>query len=367
MEYREVLKDTSSETQDRISRNVTGSVVDQQMVWIRKLIEIMTDLILFLNTNTQEYFRHFLLISHLDDLKKAISDSKEFFNCENLNHKHQVDEMNKKIQELELNINLSTCWYLAGKKGGGKYSGAKCKFASFKDKIQVAYVKADPDQKLTLEITYGNAYGRSSQSLHPNFANPDPETDSRHIEIGISRIGILAAHILVLCRKLLKDKRRKGFVSQISRVIRTNRYPQQIMKNRVNPGIKRGDFVIAYRDIAEVVKVNKSKYGYRSFKVKYLAKPPLSNIPIDTFPAMFVRKFYDRKIIANQVKQKIMQTTPGSNISTKHVADSLRITMADMWEKFGFKERYYGRPYLASKKIDDYLKTLKEESVSKKS
>ena len=365
MGYEEVLKDTSGVTHDRVSRNITLSIVDQQMVWVRKLTEIMADLILFTGTNSQDYYRHFLLVSHLDNLKKVIADTKEFFASENLNHKHQRDEAIKEIERLEKTMQLSTCWHLQPKRGGGVHSGVKGLLAPFKDKLQKALLKADPDQKLTLGITYGSTYGKSSQSLHPNLANPDPEVEVKDIEIGIAKIGTLAAHILILCRKLIKDRRRKGMVAQLARVFRKNEYPAQLLKRRVNPGIKKGDFVIAYGDMAEVVKIIRSKYGYRSFKVRYLGKPPLEHIPVDTFPAMFVRKYYDRKFLADQVKQKIRETTPDMRIDSRQIADSLRKTMSDMWEKLGFKERYYGRPDLADKKITEYLEKMKAERSSK--
>ncbi len=366
MGYQEVLKDTSGDTHDRVSRNVSSSIVDQEMVWVRKLTEIMAELILFTKTNTQDYYQHYLLVNHVDDLKKVISDTKEFFASENLNHKHQRDEAIQKIQQLETTINLASCWYLKNKNGNSKHSGAKGLLASFKEKLQEAYLIASPTQKLALGTTYGNTYGKSSQSLHPNVVNPDPDMGIKNIEVGITQIGILSAHILILCRKLLKDRRKKGLVAQLTRVFRKNKYPDQLLKSRVNPSIKKGDFVIAYGDIAEVIKIYKSKYGYRSFKVKYLSTPPLAHIPIDTFPAMFVRKFQNRAVITAQVRQKIKETTPDIQISNKQVADSLRKTMVDMWEKFGFKERYYGRPDLADKKIEDYLNQVKAKKVKDK-
>ena len=360
MGYNEVLKDTSGDTHDRVSRNVTSSIVDQEMVWVRKLTEILANLILFITINTQDYYRHLLLVSHLDDLKKVLSDTKEFFSVENQNHKYQKDETIRDIQQLETKISLNSCWYLATKKGGGRHIGEKGLLASFREKLQQAYLVAKPDQKLALGITYGNTYGRSSQSLHPNILRPDPDLGIKDIEIGIAQIGILAAHILIVCRKLLGDRRKKGMVAQLARVFKKNEYPDQLLKSRVNPSIKRGDFVIAYGDIGEVIKIYKSKYGYRSFKVKYLGTPPLAHILSDTFPAMFVKKFYDRKAIATQVKQKIKETTPDLKVSNRNVADSLRKTMSDMWEKFGFKERYYGRPDLANKKIEVYLEEQKK-------
>lgn len=352
MGYSEILKDTSGgNTRDRAFRNVISSIVDQEMVWVRKLTEIMANLVLFTTTNTQDYYRHLLLLSHLDYLKKVLTDTKEFFSAENLNHKYQKGETVNGIKQLEATMQLSICWYLANKKGGGKHPGEKGLLAPFKEKLQQAYLIADPDQKLTLGITYGSAYGKSSQRLHPNVLRPDSDIHVKDIEVGVAQIGILSAHILILCRKLLGDRRRKGLVAQLARVFRDNKYPDQLLKARINPSIKKGDFVIAYGDIAEVIKIHKSKYGYRSFKVKYLGTPPLPHIPADTFPAMFVKKFYDRKTVTDQVKRGIRESTPNMKIDNRQVANSLRKTVVDMWEKFGFKERYYGRPDLANKKL----------------
>jgi len=213
MGYKEILKDTSGKTTDiqgqHAERIILSSIVDSQMIWIRKFTEILTELILFKSTDTNEYFRHYLLVNHLRELNGIMRDSEEFFGCTNLNYKHQIQETIQKIQQIETQLKLNDCWYLADKKGGSKHPGEKAKLSQFRDKLMLAMKKANDDQKLSLGLTYDQLYGKSSQSLHPAFSNPDPEIDVKDIEIGMSRIGILAAHILVMSRSLLKDRRRK--------------------------------------------------------------------------------------------------------------------------------------------------------------
>lgn len=359
MGFVELLKDTSGETHDRVSRNITQSIVDQQMLWVRKLTEIFVELILF-EKLADEYFRHFLLVKHLDELNKIISDSKEFYGCENLNLKNQVNDAIQDIRSVESKIDTGKAWYLENKKGGGKHPGEKTQQTSFRDRLLLALPNAKPDQKLALGLTYGQLYGKSSQSLHPNHVHADPDVEAKEIEVGISQIGIISAHILILCRKLLKDRRRKGFVAQLARVFHKNTEAQKIMKDQViRPNIKKGDFVIAYGDMGEVIQVKTSKYGYRSFKVRYLSQPPLAQIPVDEFPAIYVRLFCPRKKIVGEVVALISKATPGTKIDRKQVLSSARKTMREYWDELGGKERAYGRPELASQKIKEYLQKHK--------
>lgn len=354
--YQEFLSEGSS-GQDRVSRNIITSLMDEQMVWVRKLTEIFVDSILFLDTNTQERFKHYLLVKHLERIRKEIKDLEEFFGCENLNLGKQESDLITAIRRLEVSGFLGGCWYLQKRKrGGGRQLGEKAKLTPFKERFDEAVSHATKDQKLTLGLTYDRAFGKPSGDLHYSPSGIDGDFSLQRIDKGIGRIGLLAAHILTLCRQLIGDRRRKGFAAQLARVFRSKGGSNELFEKLANPKIKRGDFVIAAGDFAEVVSTKRSKFGYRSFKLKYLSTPPIPSITSDEFPAFAVRKLYDGRFLRSKVRAELQKH--GSAIGNISIAKSLRESALHLWEKVGLKEAFQGRRDLQIKKMKEEIKRL---------
>ncbi len=332
---KEFLSDTKgADPEDRISRNVLSATIDNQMMMIRKLTEILVDLILFSQNNKESYFKHYLLVKGLSRLNMQLSDMKEFYNAENKNYEHQVRETKKQIEELEkTKLNIKDCWYLPwNKTKTNRQSGKKGRFTSLRQKFLETIYKSTKDQKLIL-ATYGASYSRPSQHIHSNIGLLDrPSLDE--ITTNNTRIGMLAYHILICCRKLINDRRRtKGFMSKLAYTYRENKYPTELFNRSNRPNIKQGDFVIVPHDhLGEVIKVNKSKYGYRSFTIRFLRNPMISSIPVDTFPASRVIKFYDRKKLIKSAKAEIRKTNPKEKIGNRKLAEAMRSSIIEFWK-----------------------------------
>ncbi len=55
-----------------------------------------------------------------------------------------------------------------------------------------------------------------------------------------------------------------------------------------------GNIVLAYGNLAEVIDIRISSYGYRSYHVRYLAEKPMPHISEDWFPAYLVQLLYTK-------------------------------------------------------------------------
>jgi hypothetical protein len=253
-------------------------------------------------------------------------------------------------------LDYKKCWYVKKNKQGLPTTS----LSKYKDRLNEILPKLDSAQRLAIGLSY-QGYSNLSGNIHFEIGEADYRTGMKEVEGYFSNIGILCAHILLICKAIL-GKKPRGFLGQLNRVFIENDYPKKLLKNKVSPNsIHLGDFVIAYSDIAEVIKINKSTFGYKSYRVRFLGRPPLPTTLEDEFPAVYVRFFQNRKFIVNEIKRRLKQQTPDLKISNKRVVDSVRETVRKMWEEFGYKELAYGRKDLAVKKMEDFIKREKEE------
>lgn len=127
------------------------------------------------------------------------------------------------------------------------------------------------------------------------------------LDASAMRVTMLAAEVVIGAMDAMSMHNKKGWLGNLAKTNKANTYPATLIAKLTKPGIEKGDFVLAYGDLAEVVKVNKTKFGYRSFRVKYLERAPIPNIPVDEMPARYVKLYQKRKPIADEVTKATEQ------------------------------------------------------------
>jgi hypothetical protein len=111
-----------------------------------------------------------------------------------------------------------------------------------------------------------------------------------------------------------------------------------------------------YGDLAEVVGLKISQYGYKSFTVKYLDKPPIPSIPIDSFASQYVTLLFKRKKLARQVRDLIKRQIPNSKISHVKMAQAIRKSAIEAWQKMGLNEHYHEQKELSEQKLQEVIR-----------
>lgn len=344
--------DTSDDPElQRIERNIYDSIIDELSIWIRKLTEILVEVIGFKYSKEDIYFEHYLLVHDLVRNKRYFDDFKNFYAVENENIKYQINQLETRIQAILIKVDSNKCWYAQFSK---KNRTVKNSLSGFLDRINLLIPKMTAAQKLTIGGSY-QMYSSISGNIHVTLGHRDNNPNMNDVEAHFSQISIISSHIISVCADILNKKPRKGFLAEINKIVKQNKYPEQLHKRITNPNIKVGDFVIAYGDIAEVIKIKKSKFGYKSYRVKYLGKSPLPGIIEDEFSGRYINLFQRKTTVTKQVRDLIKKDAPDIKINNKVLLDSIRKTVTEMWEELGFKERAYGRHDLANKKIEDFL------------
>jgi len=64
----------SDDSNRRMERNIYSSIVDQMSVWIRKLTEILVEVIGFKKINNNNYFKHYILVHELTKNNRLKTD-----------------------------------------------------------------------------------------------------------------------------------------------------------------------------------------------------------------------------------------------------------------------------------------------------
>lgn len=205
--------------------------------------------------------------------------------------------------------------------------------ASFKDCFDTALPIATKAERFALGFSYDHSYGETSQSIHLNIGGFKPNRSFEMLKSRRKRIWFLATHCLNRCRRLLNIRSQKDIGADISRVLK-QALASDFYKQLTQPNITKGDFVSVFDSLCEVIGSAKSKFGYKSFKVRYLTRPPIPEQKEDWYPAINVRKQLDGKDLRDGVL-KLLELPDGrqAKLNPRILRKVLRENALKLWEE----------------------------------
>lgn len=322
MNDKEFLQEVPNEKDpERMGKIITGSITDVQTYRIRKIVELLSLLILFeRNTKRDEEYRVFLSAENLDLALTQQEDFRELHDGLIIsNTQHSIDDFAKRIEDDMNNLGVTELWFLDSDKLKRRKPSV---FKRKKSLYLAALLLANADERLALGISYGRGYSRTSQSVHPMLGSHDygkRENNVKHIITNFSYLSIIAMHIMHLAYKLAGIEDPAG----IAKVMGEN-FEKSEASNAI-AGLKkefeRGDLVLtAWTDLAEIIDEHTSKYGYKAYKVKYLSHPPLPEFPEDWLEAQnimarlmtqgMVRAFYEKNVHSDKLPKEVADIWP---------------------------------------------------------
>lgn len=353
------VPDGLDDEQQRIADNVLQSRIDEVVLWQRKMTEIMVDLVGFRGTNSKEYYQHYLVLQELASLRRTQADIKEYYGAVNENYAYQEADLVKQADQLAAKLDPNKCWYAIVKNGRITH-----RLRSFEDKFKAVFPKMKVAQRAVMRTHYVS-FGSQSKSLHPGSSAGDRNLKLDDVDAHLHRVGLLTLHVVNAAKDLMRIHNTKGFLKMCADLVKKNDYPVELHTKKTRPDIEVGDFVIAGGYLCQVVKVIRSKYGYRSLRVKYLEKPPLPSTPEDEFIGELVRLYYKRKPLVEQVK-KLLSEDGAKEPLTRQVNVAARQTIIDFWANMGGKEFAYGNKDQGYQKMGEYLEQQKAKRQPKK-
>jgi hypothetical protein len=319
---KELLSDIpDTKEPDQTHKIVMGSIIDVQSYRTRKLIELLSLLILFdRNTKNNEEYRIFLSAENLDLSLSQLEDFRGMH--EGLiisNTKHSVDDFAGRIKNDLDKLSLSEIWFLdINKLNKLKPSVFKSKKSLYLDSLLVA----NADESLMLGVSYGRGYSKNSRSVHPTIGSHDygvRENDYRHVTGNFSHLSMLGMHLMNLAYKLAGISDEEG----LSQIMGDNFEKSEASKTIANleKKIEINALVLTqWGDLAEILDSHTSKYGYTAYRIKYLSRPPIPEFPEDWIEAASittslvskntVRAFYEKNVNPEKVPEIVADIWP---------------------------------------------------------
>lgn len=306
---------------DRMEKIISGGITDAQTYRIRKMVELLSLLILFdRNTKRDEEYRVFLSAENLDLALSRQEDFRELYEKRTIsNTQHSIDDYAKRIQNDLKTLGVPKLWFL----NKDKLKNLKPSVFESKKKLFLdALLVANADERIALGISYGRGYSRTSQSVHPMLGSHDygrDDNDTKHIIANFSYLSIISMNIMHLAYKLAGIDDPEG----LAKVMGENFEKSHASKNmaQFKKELEIGDLVLTvWTDLAEIVEEHTSKYGYKAYKIKYLLKPPLPEFPEDWIESSnvlarlmtksWVRSFLEKNTSLNKMPKEVQEVWP---------------------------------------------------------
>ncbi len=325
----------------QLDRVVIESMADQQSMWSRKLLEVLVNLISFRQTNEDAYYRHLLLLADLDYFLSLQEDLEAFYSCRSHNAEYSVSRLLSEIGRLEAaGFDISKCWYLKDKRPTIERSLKPGRiFASVYSRLHNALRIATEADKLAMGFSYRQFFSTTSRDLHFDPSSLTKDYDLRTVERGIGHCGVLGLRVLVLSQQLT-GLAPDGVNAQVRQYYESDREHIQFCERLVGGRATVGDFVLAGHDLAEVVEVRTSKFGYEAYRVRYLAERPIPEIAEDWFIARFILVIFRRKDRTGALNRFVSEGKLPQDVSAKLNAlppatqDHLfREAVVDLWNR----------------------------------
>lgn len=296
----DLLKDENVED-DHETRILLEAICDEQRLWIRKLSEILVDIINFTTTNQGLAYRAYLSLENLELFEGKQQDFNTFFSIKSLNVQSSVDEFKKRVTDDLTAMGQTQIWFINQQR---VEQSRLPFFSSARQRFIKALSHADMDENVILGSTYHSVYSMTSLSMHGSAGSYPADIDFGLLRANAFMIIMLSSHVLDRANQLM------GFTSEhgVKAILAKGSDAPKILNNSkkdFNPG----DLVLASGDLAEIIEKFDGKYGYTAYKVKYLSKPPIPKILEDYYPSENIRRLFSKDRIRDFYQQAIANTT----------------------------------------------------------
>lgn len=271
---------------NRVSHLIHESVIDEFEVRFRKLQEFLCNLACFSETNEQEYYQLFFAVEGLSDIKYANQDIAEFFGNPIENFTNQSKDLLNKCNALIKKLDKNKCWFL---KSGATFDlKDQPIISSYRQRYKKALSIATDGEKIVLGPTYKVGYGGSSKSAHALIDEHFRDYSFEDVKHAIHKIPVICLNILQRAFQLANIECPKNF-KKILECAASGEGATEGIENVTRRNLDIGDLVTTdLSDVAEILKMHTSSYGYKSYYVRYLINPKIKEISEEWLPPRYI-------------------------------------------------------------------------------
>ena len=299
----------NTDVERHMMRITEQAVFDEQALRCRKLTESLVDTILFLRTNEDIYFKDYFYLSELVEEQDAQKDRQEFYGFTSRNSGDSIEWLRKCILRLETSgLDISRRWYLRQRKSIASIK--EVSLSSFRSRYKKMAAEQGPEVITLLAKSYLHAYGES-RDIHFCAGDTSYRFKDDSLADRTTRVALLMVHLMLR----LQDLSLMEFSASEDPLyeVRASLDDTATYKELTTPRAQVGDYVLAAGDLGQVIEERRSKYGYFSYHLRYISRPPIPNIGDDWFASFEVNRLGSKDELLKTVRS-ILSKYSGEDI-----------------------------------------------------
>ena len=250
-------------------RGLIRAMSKEQALICRTLFEACLFCLNFRQTNSLEFYEHFLLLRELEQHHFIAQDEREFFGQAGQFEQKTIQSHIGAIQALEQSHPiLQSAWY---RHQNANLQDASKLFVSIRSLYKASHLRFSSYENMVFGFTYSTTYSSSSKLVHfnPVLARSTGEDDLVDVSGGIARcLGYV--RLALQAYSNLSPQSAPVF-EEFAKTLPAQEKQAEDVVRKVMKEYEVGDIVRILFSIAEVVGVQSSLYGYQRYSVRYLA------------------------------------------------------------------------------------------------
>lgn len=136
---------------------------------------------------SRSVMRQLLLIEEIHKTTRTQKNLKDYYECKNKRIENKIKRLKKEVNVAKTKTNSSFFWYLKENPH---------KRVSVNERLLAVLPHTGGFQRLPLR-DYDEAFSKMSTSLHPNNSFDESTIYLKHLELSLTRLGILFMHVIL--------------------------------------------------------------------------------------------------------------------------------------------------------------------------
>lgn len=305
---------------DRLSKIVDEAIADGQAMRLRKMTELLSLVILFeRHATADEAYRVYRSAESLDGALGEQQDFREMHAGRSILNTHSsIERFAERLLGDLKTLGLNEIWFLDAAKLrelGKRPERVKPSVMATKKSVYVGALRVATDiERVALGVSYGRGYSGPSRAVHPHIGSRRPEralSPIASIRQMALRVAVSGIHIIRLAYSATGVSS-LPFFQRVVDSMNAGEYAARGLA-KMRQAFHAGDVVLTvWLDLAQIVEEHVNEFGDRAYKIKYVSRPPLPDVPEDWMEGMTVlirltgpatvREFYET--ILNRVRVK---------------------------------------------------------------
>jgi len=267
-----------------LRKHMMNLLTERLLLLIRKLAEVLIDLINFSDTDTDAAIAAYFLVEHIDYLFRELKNCDDFFGIKPRVIEEKIKSDAKKLQLLIDTIPETKRWFI----NMNNFRDGKPKAFLSKPMPQkqvYALNLADASEKVRIGGSYDNVLSRCDAAAHFSAANETRyEYSGRDLMVHLVQLSFLEYSVLARCEKLLGKSPSQTTKDMESLLAKTNQ--ETVFHGSYVGNLSVGDTVTTRFGHTGIIKeIITGKNGYAILRIQYSGK---ENNTEDWMPVRYI-------------------------------------------------------------------------------